>query len=156
MENNATLFDDTVNIVMENCESISVDSAVIESLRMETDYDTYEWDGRSSRFRKTTALKYFRIVIDIGKIENSEFPAVYITRYINQAKRDKFEEQKEAMEILKKSDYISSIYINGEHFRVPWKPDPEHPYSNEWEMHSEKYGDSGKHVLTITIVKSEQ
>lgn len=156
MENNATLFDDTVNIVMENCESISVDSTIIESLRMETDYDAYEWDNRRNRFMKTTTLKYFRIVIDIGKIENSEFPVVYITRYVNQAKRDKFEEQKEAMEILKKSDYISSVYINGEHFRVPWKPDPEHPYSNEWETHSEKYGDSGKHVLTITIVKNEQ
>lgn len=156
MENNATLFGNTVNIVMENCESISVDSAVIESLRMEIDYDAYEWDGRSSRFMKTTALKYFRIVIDIGKIENSEFPVVYITRYVNQAKRDKFEEQEEALKILKESDYISSVYINGEHFRVPWKPDPEHPYSNEWETNSEKYGDSGKHVLAITIVKREQ
>jgi hypothetical protein len=156
MENNTVLFDNTIDIVMENCESISVDAAVIESLRMETDNEEYVWDNMRNRFMKTTTLKYFRIVIDIGKIENSEFPVVYITRYVNQAKRDKFEEQKEAMEILKKSDYISSVYINGEHFRVPWKPDPEHPYSNEWETHSEKYGDSGKHVLTITIVKNEQ
>ena len=155
MENNTTLYDDTININMENCESISVNSAVIENLRMETDSEEYEWDNRHSKFMKTTSLKYFRIVIDLGKIENSEFPVVYISRYINQAKCDKFEEQKEAIEILRKSDYISSVYINGEHFRVPWKPDPEHPYNNEWETHSERYGDSGKHILAITIVKAE-
>lgn len=156
MENNTTLYDDTININMENCESISVNSAVIENLRMETDSEEYEWDNRHSKFMKTTSLKYFRIVIDLGKIENSAFPVVYISRYVNQAKCDKFEEQKEAIEILRKSDYISSVYINGEHFRVPWKPDPEHPYNNKWETHSERCDDSGKHILTITIVKAEQ
>ena len=155
MENNATLFDDTVNIVMENCESISVDSAVIESLRMEIDYDAYEWDNRRNRFMKTTSLKYFQIKINLGKIENTEFPAVYITRYINQAKRDKFEEQMEAMKILRESDYISSVYINGEHFRVPWKKDSEHPYDNAWEIHSEKSDGNGNHFLTITISKEK-
>ena len=155
MENNTVLFDNTIDIVMENCESISVNSAVIHSFRMETDHDIYEWDERRYNFRKTAVLKYIYISIDLGKIENAEFPVVFISRYINQANADKFAEQKEAIEILKNSDYISSIYINGEHFRVPWKEDREHPYNNAWEIHSEKYGENGNHFLNITISKEK-
>lgn len=146
-----------IEFVFENCECIHISTNAIKSIWMETKGERYEYD-RHGILYKTKLVKSFCIEIYLKNELNFYHKP-------NQSDKTTFKEEgSAARDRLRYCDDICRLYINGEHFSMPWNPEkviydkdlPIPCYKNKWQENKEETLPDGTQVLTIKIKEGEK
>ena len=143
-----------IEIIFENCESITIKDSAIEHLRMKTDSETYEIDGRNKIFYEKKELSSFYLMLNLRDKVN-------FFHMFDTTKKTFSEEGSKCIDRLRFSDDITSIKINGINYLVPWDAekviyDKELPipcYKNKLQKNTESKNSYGHDILTIEIKK---
>lgn len=148
-----------IELLFENCECINIDMWAIESLRIETDYESFTWDRSHKILMKRHHLKYFKLVVNL---DNSKY--FYHTNRLIDAETIK-EDGEQCIRRLINSDDLCDIYINGKCYGVPWVDEeytgyiagtPIKLHKNHIQVNSELTDKSGDHTLTIECDKRDK
>lgn len=154
--NHIELNGQSVEIVMENCETIIVDMWAIKTLRFDTICDRYVWDENHKDFLRSTIIDNVKMTFDIREWKHFH----HTPRLIDSATLK--EDGEKCIDRLRYCDDITHIYINGKSFGIPWKQeeagrdkDLNIPwYKNAWQKNTESTNSiDGHQLLTIEIKK---
>ena len=149
------LHNQEIELVFQNCECIYVDMWAIKYLRFVTADDEYLWDNDHKSLLKTTELKSFKIVLDLTDSKN-----FHHTNRLVDAGVSIDEDGKQSIDRLRHSDDLTTIYVNGKGFRLPWVYEkykrylgdtPFDCYRNAIQKNSEVTDSPGGHTLTIEV-----
>lgn len=143
-----------IEIIFENCESITIKDSAIEHLRMKTDGESYELDGVSKTFTEKKELSKLYLMLNLRDKEN-------FFHMFDTTKKTFSDEGSKCIDRLRFSDDITSIKINGIDYHVPWDSekviyDKELPipcYKNKLQKNTESKNSYGHDILTIEIKK---
>ncbi len=120
---------ETLELRFDSCSGIIIPASAIIDCYIE-EGDKYE-DG--------TNLKSARIIIDLKNEDEFE-----TYQYEESVKA-----RNETLEEFHSDSDITHIYIDGEEFRPPWKPDV--MFTNPWQQNMRVYDSLGNDHLIITI-----
>ena len=115
---------DEIELVFDSCETITVGMAAVKSLRFTTSGERYEWDAKNNEFDKSHCMSDLHLEIDLGE----GAPLRGGDRFAMEARGQT--EREYIVERLSKTTDITSIYIAGEKYNVPWGEGG--AYTNLW------------------------
>lgn len=138
----------TIDFVFQNCEHICIDTRAINHMCFKEDGKRYSFEHFELYY--VTDLKRFYIELDLSNPEwYWHLPG---QKNLNDDLSKNITDGEDCVNRLKCCDDLSSVYINGVDFHIPWKIGSQ--FSNEFQKNKIKLSNV-RELLSITIMEPE-
>lgn len=143
----------SVELVFENCECITISLRAVESLCMITRGERYVYTKPWREMMHCKEVDNFEIIIDLND-KSCFYHSTPMQTLTHAMTESVLTDRNNCVERLKTCNDITHIYINGICYQMPWSTDEDEPCVNLFQTINEEVV-NGKTLLTISIKAEE-